>query len=53
MFDATTTTSVFSTLTTTLSTVLTDNLPVILGIFAALVGLGILIRYAKRWIGRK
>lgn len=51
--DATTTGTIFTGLTTTLGTVLSDNLPVVVGILAALIGLGILIRYVKRWIGRK
>jgi len=33
--------------------VLTDNLPLVVGILAALIGLGLLVRYTKRWVGRK
>jgi len=32
---------------------LTGGLPLILTIVAALIGLGMLIRYIKKWIGRK
>jgi len=39
--------------TTAIGSGLTLSLPAILGIFAALVALGIAVRYVKRWIGRK
>jgi len=35
------------------SAALVGSIPVILGVFAALVGLGMLLRYLKKWIGRK
>jgi len=37
----------------TLSDSLTTNLPLVLQIAAGLVALGIVIRYIKRWVGRK
>lgn len=33
--------------------VLTTNLPLVLGVFGALVALGIIIRMVKRYIGRR
>jgi len=51
--DATTTATIFSGLTTDIGTVLSGNLPLVVTILAALIGLGILVRYVKRWIGRK
>jgi len=35
------------------SAALTGGIPLILIVFAALVGLGILLKYLKKWIGRK
>jgi len=32
---------------------LTTNIPVILVITASLIGLGIVLRYVRKWIGRK
>jgi len=32
---------------------LTGSIPLILVIFAALIGLGIAIKYVKKWIGKK
>jgi len=45
--------TIFAGLTTAIGTILTDNLPLVVAILAALIGLGILVRYVKRWIGRK
>lgn len=45
--------TIFEGLTTNLSTILTENLPLVVSILAGLIGLAILIRYVKRWIGRK
>lgn len=39
--------------TADISDSLTGSIPLILVIFAALVGLGIAIKYVKKWIGRK
>lgn len=37
----------------TVSTILVDNIPIIIGILASLMGLGILIGYVKTWITDK
>jgi len=42
-----------ATTTGDISDALVGSLPLILVIFAALVGLGIAIKYVKKWIGRK
>jgi len=51
--NASTTGTIFEGLTTSIGTSLADNLPLVVGILAALIGLGILVRYVKRWIGKK
>jgi len=48
MFD-----TVVASTTSAVSSSLTSNLPAIGLVFAGLVGLGISIRYIKKWIGRK
>lgn len=48
MFDG-----IFATSTAAVVSSLTTNLPLVLAVFAGLVGLGISIRYLKRWVGRK
>jgi len=48
-----TVTTMFDTFLDTINDVLTTNLPLILTIAAALIGLGIVIRYVKRWVGRR
>lgn len=50
--EAAITTAVAST-TDTVTSVLTTNIPVIMVVFAALVGLGIAVRLVRRLIGRK
>ena len=45
--------SQIATTTGDISDSLTGGIPLILVIFAALVGLGMLIRYVRKWIGRK
>jgi len=45
--------TIFTAFTTDLGTVLADNLPLVVAILAGLIGLGIVVRYVKRWIGRK
>jgi hypothetical protein len=45
--------SIFTTFVGNIATNLTDNLPTVLVVVAGLIGLGILIKYVKRWIGRK
>jgi len=42
-----------ATTTTDIAASLTGGIPLILVIFAALVGLGMLIKYVRKWIGRK
>jgi hypothetical protein len=42
-----------TSLTSDIGSVLTANLPLILTIMAGLIGLGILIHYVRKWIGRK
>lgn len=42
-----------SSTTDVLSDTLTGVLPIVLGIFAGLVGLGIGLRYVKKFIGRR
>lgn len=44
-------TIIFSGFSTSLSTILVDNLPLVVGIMVGLIGLGILIRYVVRWFG--
>lgn len=36
-----------------ISDILQNNLPLVLGVAGALIGLGIVIRYVKRFVGRK
>jgi len=43
----------FSNFLTAIGTFLTTNLPAVLTVLAALIGLGFLIRRVKRWIGKK
>jgi phage-related minor tail protein len=50
---ASTTNTIFGTFVADIGTVLSTSLPVVLGVAAALIGLGIVIRYVKRWVGRK
>lgn len=45
--------TIFTTFVGDIGSILTDNLPLVLGILAALIGLGFLLSRAKRWIGRK
>lgn len=45
--------AIFSTFVTDVADVLAASLPVLLVVAAGLIGLGIVIRYVKRWIGRK
>lgn len=51
--NASTTVSIFDTFVSDIGAVLGTSLPVVLAVAAALVGLGIVIRYVKRWVGRK
>jgi len=52
-FNASSTDTIFGSFLSDLGATLTNNLPGILAIVAGLIGLGILIRYVKRHIGRK
>ena len=36
-----------------ISTILSANLPIVLVVAAGLIGLGILIHYVRKWIGRR
>jgi len=45
--------TMFGTFLDTINDILTENLPLVLIIAAALIGLGIVIRYVKRWVGRR
>lgn len=45
--------TIFTTFTGDVGGVLTDNLPLVLAIAAGLIGLGILVRYVKKHVGRK
>jgi len=45
--------SIVGTTTSATGASLTGSLPLVLGIFAALTGLGIALHYVKRYIGRK
>lgn len=49
----TTVASIFTDFTGSIGTILTDNLPLVLVIAAGLIGLGILIHYVRKWVGRK
>lgn len=51
--DSTFVVSQIGTTTADISSALSGSIPLILVIFAALVGLGIAIKYVKKWIGRK
>lgn len=51
--DATDVGTIVSTFIGDIGGVLTANLPVVLGVAAGLVGLGILLYYTRRLIGRK
>jgi len=42
-----------ATTTSDIGTALSGALPYVLAILAALIGLGVAVRYVKRWIGRK
>lgn len=42
-----------STAITSISDVLDGSIPLVLGVFALLVGLGLAIKYVRKWIGRK
>jgi len=53
MFSTTTVDTIFGTFLTAVSDVLTNNLGLVLGIVGALIGLGIVIRFVKRHVGKK
>lgn len=48
--DATSTGTIFTGFITDIGAVLSANLPTVFGIAAALLGLGILVRYVKRHV---
>lgn len=43
--------TIFTSFTSSISDILSFNLPLIVSVMAALIGLGILIRYVVRWVG--
>jgi len=45
--------TMFGNFTSAVGTILTANLPLVLAIAAGLIGLGILVHYVRKWIGRK
>jgi len=45
--------TIFSGFVGDLSSNLSTNLPAVLTVAAALIGLGILVHYVRKWIGRK
>jgi len=49
----TTVQTMFGAFVSEIASNLTNNLPVILVVAAGLIGLGILIHYVRKWIGRK
>jgi len=49
----TTVATIFTSFTSDIGTNLSNNLPLVLAIAAGLIGLGILIHYVRKWIGRK
>ena len=51
--NTTTATSIFGTFVSDIGTVLSANLPTVLVVAAALIGLGIMIHYVRKWIGRR
>jgi len=48
-----TVTSIFSSFVSDLAANLTNNLPTVLVVAAGLIGLGILIHYVRKWVGRR
>ena len=54
MFDVASASAVFTTLTANVSSLIGSTLTTLVGILAALLGLGFAIRHVKKWItGRK
>jgi len=51
--DASTTAGFVSTMVTSTGSVLTSGIPAVLGLAASLIGLGFLIRFVKKHVGRK
>jgi uncharacterized membrane protein YdjX (TVP38/TMEM64 family) len=51
--DATAVGTIFTTFVGDIGSILTSNLPLVLGVLAALIGLGFLITRVKKWIGKK
>lgn len=52
-FGSSTVSSIFTTFIGNISDVLVSNLPVVLVVAAGLIGLGILLHYVRKWVGRK
>lgn len=51
--NATTTGSIFTTFIGDIGSVLSTNLPLILAVAAGLIGLGILVHYVRKYVGRR
>jgi len=44
---------IFSTFSGDIGNILAENLPLVVGILSALIGLGILVSYVARWLGSR
>jgi len=53
MFSTSTVNTLFGDFLTSVSDVLTTNIGLVLGIVGALIGLGFVIRFVKRHVGKK
>jgi len=53
MFDPTVVGTIFTDYVEKIGEILTDNIPLVVAILAALVGFAMVIRYFRRWVGRK
>jgi len=51
--DASNVSVIFSAFSGDIGNILSENLPYIVGILSALIGLGILVGYVARWIGAR
>lgn len=45
--------TIFGTFVDNIGSILSDNLGAVLLVAAGLIGLGILIHYVRKWVGRK
>lgn len=51
--DATDVGTMFTTFVGDVGSILTDNIPLVLGVLGALIGLGFVVRQVKKHIGKK